>query len=144
MTEAELARPDWDLLDKLSLVSGGQLNRAGVLLFSHFPEKWVPRCYTRIGYFPDEANVAFQDEVHGSLLEQAERVMELLYSKYLIAPISYRGITRVERYAFPREAVRELLCNALIHSNWARGPGPKDESTGTLFLSTPGATMRAL
>ena len=121
MTEAELSRPDWDLLDKLGLVSKGQLNRAGVLLFSHFPEKWVARCYTRIGYFSDEANVTFQDEVHGSLLEQAERVMELLYSKYLVAPISYRGITRVERYAFPREAVRELLCNALIHSNWARG-----------------------
>ena len=121
MTEAELSRPDWDLLDKLGLMSKDQLNRAGVLLFSHFPEKWVARCYTRIGYFPDEANVAFQDEVHGSLLEQAERVMELLYSKYLVAPISYRGITRVERYAFPREAVRELLCNALIHSNWARG-----------------------
>lgn len=121
MTEAELSRTDWDLLDKLGLVSKGQLNRAGVLLFSHFPEKWVARCYTRIGYFSDEANVTFQDEVHGSLLEQAERVMELLYSKYLVAPISYRGITRVERYAFPREAVRELLCNALIHSNWARG-----------------------
>ena len=87
MTEAELSRPDWDVLDKLGLVSKGQLNRGGVLLFSHYPEKWVARCYTRIGFFPGEANVAFQDEVHGSLLEQAERVMELLYSKYLSLPL---------------------------------------------------------
>ena len=101
MTKAGLSCPDWELLDKLGLVSEGRLNRAGVLLFSHFPEKWVARCYTRIGYFSDEANVVFQDEVRGSLFEQVEKVMELLYSKYFVAPISYRGITRVERYAFP-------------------------------------------
>lgn len=55
------------------------------------------------------------------MLEQAERVVELLFQKYLVAPVSYDWMTRVERYPFHPDAVRELVYNALIHTNWARG-----------------------
>lgn len=37
----------------------------------------------------------------------------------LRAPITYEGVIRVERYPFPREAVREALYNALIHSDYS-------------------------
>ncbi len=37
----------------------------------------------------------------------------------LRAPITYEGVVRVERYPFPREAVREALYNALIHSDYS-------------------------
>ena len=121
MSQEELSCPDSQLLDKLELVKDGRLTRAGVLLFSHFPEKHVSQCYTRIALFENDADIRFEDEVHGSLLEQAERVVELLYQKYLVAPVSYDWMTRVERYAFHPDSVRELVYNALIHSNWARG-----------------------
>lgn len=121
MTAEELSCPDEMLLDRLGLMTDGRINRAGVLLFSHFPETVSPFCCTRIGYFSSPAELVFQDEVRGSLLEQVERVDDLLYSKYLVSPVTYDGIARVERQKFPREAVRELVCNALIHSNWARG-----------------------
>ena len=49
----------------------------------------------------------------------ADRVIDLIYLKYLKAAISYYKETRVETYPFARDAVREAVFNALIHCNWA-------------------------
>ncbi|HHT95404.1 MAG TPA: ATP-binding protein [Clostridia bacterium] len=49
----------------------------------------------------------------------ADRVIDLIYLKYLKAAISYYKDTRVETYPFAREAVREAVFNAIIHCNWA-------------------------
>ena len=38
------------------------------------------------------------DEVHGSLFLQADRVVDLIYLKYLKADISYDGMIRVETW----------------------------------------------
>ena len=35
--------------------------------------------------------------------------------------ISYDGVTRVERYPFPRTAIREAVFNAIIHSDYSSG-----------------------
>ena len=56
----------------------------------------MPSCYSKIGKFANDADLLFNDEIHGSLLVQAEKLVELLYLKYLIAPISYRDQTRIE------------------------------------------------
>ena len=63
----------------------------------------------------------YQDEVHGSLMIQADRVIDLLYTKYLTAEISYDNITRIEHYPFPKDAVREAVFNALIHQDFSVG-----------------------
>ncbi len=60
-----------------------------------------------------------QDEIHGSLMIQADRVIDLLYTKYLTAEISYDNVTRIEHYPFPKDAVREAVFNALIHQDFA-------------------------
>lgn len=49
----------------------------------------------------------------------ADRVVELIYLKYLKATISYDKEIRIETYPFPRDGVREAVFNALIHCNWA-------------------------
>ncbi len=49
----------------------------------------------------------------------ADRVIDLIYLKYLKAAVSYHKETRVETYPFARDAVREAVYNALIHCNWA-------------------------
>ena len=43
----------------------------------------------------------------------------MLYTKYLKAIISYDGITRVETYPYPKEAIREAILNAIAHKNYA-------------------------
>ena len=61
----------------------------------------------------------YQDEIHGSLFMQADLVVELIYLKYMRAIISYDNVTRVETYPLPKAAVREVVYNAIIHSNYA-------------------------
>lgn len=50
---------------------------------------------------------------------QADRVVELIYLKYMKAIISYDNVTRIETYPLPKAAVREAVYNAIIHSNYA-------------------------
>ena len=61
----------------------------------------------------------YQDEIHGNILEQIEKAMDLLFTKYIKANISYEGIQRVETYEYPKEAVREALLNAIIHKDYS-------------------------
>lgn len=39
----------------------------------------------------------------------------MIFTKYLKAEISYRGVMRVETYPFPKEATREAVFNAIAH-----------------------------
>lgn len=121
MSKENLYVTDEELLRALGIMPDGVLTRAAALLFHAMPEQWFPGAYTKIAYFPNDADIAYMDEVHGSLFQQAERIPELLYLKYLKGSISYRGIQRIESYPFPREAVREAVLNSLIHSCYSSG-----------------------
>ena len=104
--------------DKLDLLVDGKLKRAGAMCFYRNAEKVISGCYVKIGKFKG-SELLYQDEVHGSLLLMADRVIDLIYLKYLKAAVSYYKETRVETYPFARDAVREAVYNALIHCNWA-------------------------
>lgn len=109
-----------EILDSLNLIDeNNELKRAGVLLFHHTPEKWVPGSFIKIAYFSSESEIDYQDEIHGPLLSQPDKIMDLIFTKYLKAKISYDGITRVENYPFPKPAVREAVLNAIAHKNYA-------------------------
>lgn len=107
-----------ELLEKLDLLADGRLKRAGALCFYRKAEKVISGCYVKIGKF-EGSDLLYQDEVRGSLLIIADRIIDLIYLKYLKAAISYHKETRVETYPFARDAVREAVFNALIHCNWA-------------------------
>ena len=119
MTKKDLEISNEQLLDSLTLIENGKLIRAAVLLFHKTPEKWIRGAYIKIGFFETDADLRYQDEIHGSLIQQAEKVMDLLFTKYLKAYISYKGVTRVERYPFPKEAIREALYNAIVHKDYS-------------------------
>ena len=112
-----------ELLESLQLYLEDEkmIKRAAVLLFHPNPEKYVTGAYIKIGYFENEADLMFQDEVHGNLFEQIEQTMDLLFTKYIKAMVSYEGISRVETYEYPREAVREALLNAVAHKDYSGG-----------------------
>ena len=57
--------------------------RAALLLFHPDPERFVTGAYIKIGFFRDDkGNLEFQDEVHGSLMEQVDKAMDLIKTKY--------------------------------------------------------------
>ena len=75
----------------------------------------------KIGYFQTDTELIFQDEVNGNLFEQVEKTIEILFTKYIKAIISYDGIHRIETYEYPRDAVREAILNALAHKDYSVG-----------------------
>lgn len=119
MSEEDLRMSNEQLLDNLGLMDNGKLKRAAVMLFHRNPEKWITGAYIKIGYFGEGSDLRYQDEIHGSLLMQADRVVDLIYLKYMKAEISYSNVTRIETYPLPKSAVREAVYNAIIHTNYA-------------------------
>lgn len=113
-----LNEPKEVLLDKLRLVNGNYLTNAAMLLFSSNPDKYQLGSYIKVGYFETDADLLYQDEIHGPLLEQVDRAIDLIYTKYMRAKIRYEGIQRIERYFVPEEALREALLNAICHKQY--------------------------
>ena len=109
------------LLDKLHLTSSDYLTNAASLLFGKDPEKYHLGAYIKIGYFETDSELKYQDEIHGPILEQVDKTIDLVYFKYMKAKISYEGIQRVEKYFVPREALREALLNAVCHKQYQSG-----------------------
>ncbi len=96
------------------------LTRAALLLFHPDPERFVNGAYIKIGFFRDDkGNLEFQDEIHGPLMEQVDKAIDLIKTKYLIYRISYEGISRREILQFPLEALRESLMNCIAHKDYA-------------------------
>lgn len=62
---------------------GRRLTRAGVLLFHPKPEKLFPGAFIKIGFFRSDTDLVFQDEVHGSLVQQVDKTFDLLTTKYM-------------------------------------------------------------
>ena len=109
------------LIENLQLKENEFLKRAAILLFHSNPENFVTGAYIKIGYFETDDDLKFQNEIHGNLFEQIEKAMDLLFTKYIKAAISYEGINRVETYEYPRDAVREALLNAIAHKDYSGG-----------------------
>jgi len=118
---AVLGDGDAALLSSLQLEEGEYLKRAAALLFGKQPERFVPGAWIKIGFFVSDDDLRYQDEIRGDLFAQVEKTLELLYTKYLKAYISYEGIQRVETFLFPRLALREALLNAVIHKDYGSG-----------------------
>jgi ATP-dependent DNA helicase RecG len=155
LAEENLSDDNEHLLENLKLIENGVLKRATILLFHPDPEKFVTGAYIKIGYFENEAHLIFQDEIHGNLFEQVEKTIDLLFTKYIKAFISYEGIHRVETYEYPKEAIREALLNAVAHKDysgltpiqirvykdrimiWNEGHLPEDWTVSNLLKSHP-------
>jgi ATP-dependent DNA helicase RecG len=70
---------------------------------------------------PTHADLLYHDTIHGNLFEQVDKTLDLLFTKYMKAMISYEGIYRVETFPFPEEAIREAVVNAVIHKDYGCG-----------------------
>ena len=73
------------ILQNLRLIQNGYLTQASVLLFHDEPDKYINGAYIKIGFFESDSELRFQDEIHGSLIEQVDKTMEVLYRKYMKA-----------------------------------------------------------
>lgn len=119
--ESILTEKNINILENLRLTEKPYLKRAAILLFHPDQEKYFTGAYIKIGYFQTDTELIFQDEIKGNLFEQVEKTIEILFTKYIKAIISYEGIHRVETYEYPKDAVREAILNALAHKDYSMG-----------------------
>jgi ATP-dependent DNA helicase RecG len=77
--------------------------------------------YVKIGYFENNVDLRYQDEVQGDLIAQVNQTIEVLKAKYLRAWISYEGLQRIETWPLPMPALREAVLNAVIHKDYTCG-----------------------
>lgn len=109
------------ILENLGLLTtDGKIKSAAILLFGKRPQKYFTGIEFRIGRFvKDEADLLIQDSIEGNIIQMADRVIETLKSKYLISPIHYEGMVRVEPLEIPEEGLREILYNAICHKDYS-------------------------
>ncbi len=108
-----------ELLLKLRLSEGEQLKRAAIVLFGKDPGRFYPNLFVKIGRFGEDlVDLRYQEESEGNLIFLLLDVIEQLERKFLVKPIHFEGIQRVETLEYPKEALRELLLNALVHRDY--------------------------
>lgn len=103
---------------RLNLLSGEKFKRAAVVLFGKNVQKYVLQARIKIGKFLSDTEVLTTDIVEGNLIQQVDRALEILRTKYLLSYISYEGIHRREKLVYPYDALREALLNAIIHREY--------------------------
>jgi len=121
LTQEDVAGSDADLLQALKLTEGDYLLKAALLLFHQDPDKWAFGSYIKIGFFANDADLLYQDEINGPLIGIADRVLDTIYTKYFKGLIRYEGIQRVDHYPMPRDVLREAVLNAVVHKDYSTG-----------------------
>ena len=123
MDESDVNSSTEDVLRNLGLFTReGELKNAAILLFGKHVGQFFPSAVFKIGRFhTDESDLIIQDVIEGNLIQMASRVMEVLRTKYLLSPIHYEGLQRIEQLEIPDKALRELIYNAISHKAYT-GP----------------------
>jgi len=109
----------FQILEKLRLADEKGIKRAAIVLFGNDPGKFYPNLTVKLGRFGvDDADLRFQENEEGNLVYLLHEVPNQLNRKFLIKPIEFEGLQRVEKGEYPVAAVREMLLNALVHRNY--------------------------
>lgn len=120
ITQGALTDSTEKVLRNLDLMnSHGQLTNAALLLFGKNIRKWCRLAIVRIGRFgANRADLIMQDEIDCPLIKMPDKIIAVLRSGYLVSPIHYEGLQRIEPLEIPEDALREMICNAIVHRDY--------------------------
>ena len=108
------------ILSNLRLVDNdGRLTMAALMLFGKDSQQFCLNARFKIGRFGRNGSELFtQDLIEGNLIQMADKILSILSDKYLIRPIHYEGLQRIEPLEIPELGLRELIYNAIIHKSY--------------------------
>lgn len=111
------------ILDNLLLLENGQLKRSAVLLFGKNPCRFFINAFVKVGRFgKTDDDLRFQEVIEGNAYQLADKTLDILDKKFLVSPISYEGLQRIESWEYPYEAIREVILNAIVHRDYMGAP----------------------
>ena len=93
------------ILGNLELLTpAGELTMAALMLFGKRPQSYCLNARFKIGRFGDRSSdLIIQDLIDGNLIQMADKIIDTLSAKYLIRPIHYEGMQRVEPLEIPEK-----------------------------------------
>ncbi len=108
------------VLSSYDLVIDGKLTLTAGILFGKKPRRLNDGAFLKIGEF-DEHNVLRREnyvEVPG--IQIPEETIRILYERYIQPRFGYGGLTAMRSLVdlYPRDALRELLVNAVVHKDY--------------------------
>ena len=110
---------DYQILEKLRLVEGGKLKRGAIIMFGKDPNRFYPNVQLKIGRFINDSDFLYQEVIEGNLIKIFEDSLEILEYKFIIREVEIKDYFRVQKKGnYPREALREMVLNALVHRNY--------------------------
>jgi ATP-dependent DNA helicase RecG len=111
--------PD-EILHKTRLSSDGVPTFAAVLLFGTDPQSHLPQSVVKCARFAGTRSTEFIDErtFYGDLFQQVEETYEFALRHISKAITVGDRPQREEHWEYPRDAVRELLINAICHRDY--------------------------
>ncbi len=120
LPEESLNESTENVLQNLGLVDNdGKLKNAAILLFGKAPQRFITGAEFKIGFFgQDDTDLIFQDLIDGNIIKMCDTVIKTLKAKYLISPIHYEGLQRIEPLEIPEDALREAIFNSIIHKDY--------------------------
>lgn len=115
-----------DILLRLGLLKGGNLNNAAVVLFGSRFLPDYPQCQLRMARFRgvDKSEFLDQRQIEGHAFQLLEEAMLFLRRHLPVAGRIVPGLfERADEPLFPLEALREALVNAFCHRNYTIAGG---------------------
>ncbi len=115
-----------DLFREIGAVdTSGKPSVSGVLLFSEYPQHWLPQSGVVFARFVGKtprgedglAGYSRREELTGPLPRLIEQAWNLVWSEMAISAV-VKGLEREERQEYPPFAVREAIVNAVCHRDY--------------------------
>lgn len=115
-----------DLMKEIGAVdSNGKATVSGILLFSEYPQHWLPQSSVVFAKFVGKtprgenglAGYTRREELTGPLPRLIENAWNLIWSEMAVSAV-VKGLEREETYEYPQFAVREAIVNAVCHRDY--------------------------
>ncbi len=108
-----------------SVDDAGKPTVSGILLFSEYPQHWLPQSGVVFAKFVGKAprgenglaGYSRREELTGPLPRLVEAAWNLIWSEMAVGAV-VKGLEREETYEYPQFAVREAIVNAICHRDY--------------------------
>ena len=91
---------------------------AGILLFSEHPRRTNRGAFMKIGEFDGNGVLRREDIIDAPLILVPDLAVDILFDRYIPPTFRYEGALRRLVDPYPRDGIRELIVNAVVHMDY--------------------------